>query len=285
MSRYHEWWTGSPIDIEIRHDRVPLPDPAAETRSSILWGEDGLLFHAHRRALIQVREGRHVIIDDRVRGRAANHVDFAMRIAIGALLHQRGGAQIHAATCSIGGRAVVITGPSMAGKSSFVASLARRGHRPIADDLTGIDLSSPAPLAVSWERASKLRRATVAYFAREEPTFASERVAFTASPAAAPPIAAILFIDRDQNAQRVRAIPLAAVEAVDLLVEQISVPRLAQPVADPAHSRRIAERLATIVPVYRLRIPEAWSDYDLALDVVEQIAATGAAGHGITTER
>jgi len=60
----------------------------------------------------------------------------------GLVLRVRGVTCLHASAVEVGGRAVLLSGPAGAGKSTTAAALALRGHRPLADDVAALD---PAP--------------------------------------------------------------------------------------------------------------------------------------------
>lgn len=62
------------------------------------------------------------------------------------LLSLAGEAVFHGAAVDIGGRGLVLLGPSGRGKSTLTAALARRGHAFLGDDCLHLDLSGPVPL-------------------------------------------------------------------------------------------------------------------------------------------
>jgi hypothetical protein len=59
--------------------------------------------------------------------------------AMGVLLHQRGFLVLHASAVEVHGQAVVFIGNKGGGKSTLAATLQRRGHDLIADDVVAID--------------------------------------------------------------------------------------------------------------------------------------------------
>jgi hypothetical protein len=96
-------------------------------------------------------DGRRILVDtDRVPG------DFVAELLAGvAFALQRQLLVVHAAALRIGGRGVLLTGPSHGGKTTTAAHLASRGHALLGDELSALRLSSGELVPV--RRAMTLR--------------------------------------------------------------------------------------------------------------------------------
>ena len=132
-------------DVEIRIESLPDAWPGEDS-----WSVVAAPGEAHGWApgagAFRVSGGREILLDP-----IPGADDRAVRMAIvgplfGVILAQRGRFVLHASAVSMNGRAVAFTGPSGRGKSTLVAALARAGYPLIADDLTVIDCSGPAPV-------------------------------------------------------------------------------------------------------------------------------------------
>lgn len=86
---------------------------------------------------------------------------FVLGTAWGALLYQRGELALHAAVVAIGEGAVAFCGPSMAGKSTSVAWLARRGYPVVSDDLCRVE-TGPGRAPRVWPAAPRLKLSVAA---------------------------------------------------------------------------------------------------------------------------
>lgn len=64
------------------------------------------------------------------------------------LLHQRGYLVLHASAAAIGGEAVIFLGNKGRGKSTMAATLYRRGHQLIADDVVSIRFENGRPMVI-----------------------------------------------------------------------------------------------------------------------------------------
>ena len=78
-------------------------------------------------------------------------------------LHQRGRHLIHGSALSVDGRAIGIVGPSGTGKSTLSATLWRRGHALVTDDLMALDMAlRPRPYVFPGSPYLKLWPASLA---------------------------------------------------------------------------------------------------------------------------
>jgi hypothetical protein len=120
---------------------------------------------ADRRFLLRVPNGLRVLVEDG----ASLTIDCPGHLSVddqllwvlgsawGALAYQRGLLPLHVSAVLLGDAIVGFAGPSGAGKSTLAAALATRGHTLVADDVTGVDASTPGrPMALPGHKALKL---------------------------------------------------------------------------------------------------------------------------------
>jgi hypothetical protein len=120
---------------------------------------------ADRRFLLRVPNGMRVLVED---GSAVTidcpaHLSdddqllWVLGSAWGALAYQRGLLPLHLSAVRLGHGIAGFGGQSGAGKSTLAAALATRGHLLAADDVTGIDASTPGrPMALPGHKTLKL---------------------------------------------------------------------------------------------------------------------------------
>ncbi|NYZ16452.1 hypothetical protein HL658_28245 [Azospirillum sp. RWY-5-1] len=88
--------------------------------------------------------GHRVIVEPVLPADAPDIRVFLLGTVFGILCYRRGLLPLHASCVRVGGGAVALAGASGIGKSTLAASLLRRGHMILADDVTVIDTSDPA---------------------------------------------------------------------------------------------------------------------------------------------
>jgi hypothetical protein len=102
---------------------------------------DGVFLYWENLAGFLIRNGQEIIVDP-VLGADEKILHLLLRGPVFAiLLHQRGILALHAATVEIDGGAVVLMGPQGCGKSTLAATLYKRGHGILADDVTAIQFN------------------------------------------------------------------------------------------------------------------------------------------------
>jgi hypothetical protein len=87
--------------------------------------------------------GRRVTIDPVLPPAAPDIRAFLLSTVFAILCHRRGLLALHGACVEIGGRAVVLAGPSGIGKSMLAGHLMGCGHALLADDVTVVDTAAP----------------------------------------------------------------------------------------------------------------------------------------------
>ena len=123
-------------DVFIRAGKTPEALPAVKIRGVCFeMNEEQFLLKVAGVANYWVKNGREIVIEPTASAEAGDIRLFLLGSAFGALLHQRGLPPFHGSAVAMGGRAVLLVGPSAAGKSTLAAELCRRGHSLLADDV------------------------------------------------------------------------------------------------------------------------------------------------------
>lgn len=117
----------SPLDHSIPHSFKLTADGMY-----LFWQEIGTFL---------IRDGKEIIIDPLPEADESRLRLFILGAAMGVLLHQRGHFILHASAVAIDGAAVVFTGDKGWGKSTIAATLCKRGHRLLADDVVALAAS------------------------------------------------------------------------------------------------------------------------------------------------
>lgn len=180
---------------------------------------------------------------------------------------------VHAASCALDDRAVLVCGEPGRGKSSTVVGLVAAGWRPISEDLCAVDLRGPAP--VVWPGPPWVRRV------RGEPGPVGASVRFETpdktgwdiapNQARSPvPLAAIVFLDAPGVEDPV-CTPVARPERIGRLADD-AVWLLEPDGRGPALFGKVA-RLTASVPAWRVRLRASPSWLDPVPDL---LAATVA---------
>ncbi len=267
---------GTEVPADEVRDGPPLR-MGREPRSALLqaWPRDGAVRISDRRPYSTVDHHPHAGLLLRARGWGTYLLDAAATTARCAPVRQaewrwqrylvaqvlpfaallRGREVFHAAAVEVGERAVAITGPSRAGKSTLTAELLARGHRLVADDVAAIDPEltvhpGPGLLTLRADVASAVdveRLGAVLGANADEVRIAVPRRA------TALPLGALAVLQRTGAGSRPR---VTRVQAPDPRVLLASTFNLAW--QEPRRLTRqldVCARLARSVPVFDVRIP------------------------------
>jgi hypothetical protein len=136
-------WTGDDRapDVTVRLGSAPPPgEPVTRVRARVHIEPNGVCrLDVKDVASFVVQAGREVTVELHVSPDAAEVHEWFLGVVLGLLCHQRGLFPLHASCVRIGGAAVAFAGRTGAGKSTLAATLARRGHGLIADDVCAIE--------------------------------------------------------------------------------------------------------------------------------------------------
>jgi hypothetical protein len=135
-------WRGEdrPPDIEIIQGAVPevLPESRQLGCAVQIAADRRIRFSVPGVAAFLIDGDSRVTIDAALPADAPEIRIFLFGTVLGILCYRRGLIPLHAAAVEIGGRAILLAGPSGVGKSTLAAALAARGHRVLTDDLCAV---------------------------------------------------------------------------------------------------------------------------------------------------
>lgn len=137
---------GRPPDLTIELGRVPeaLEGPAVALPSLQIAGDGTCRFAVPDVAAYLIDPGGSRVVVDPVLSADAPEVRvFLLGTVLGILCGRRGLLPLHASCVRVGDRAVALAGRSGIGKSTLAATLLRRGHALLADDVTVVDTAAP----------------------------------------------------------------------------------------------------------------------------------------------
>ncbi len=226
-----------------------------------------------RVATLVVREGREVVVRPVTGADVAAIRALVLGPAFGVLLHQRGVLALHASSVMLAGGVVGFMGGSGWGKSTLAASLQRRGHELVADDITAVDTSETAISALPGFPQLKLLPEAAEALGLDPGTLPrvsaddekrARRVAAALPPGRLP--VAALYVLAEGDAPRIEA--LSTREALlELVRHSFCAPRLAE-LGVRDHFLQCAD-VARSVPVRRLRRPRVLALLDAVAELIE----------------
>jgi hypothetical protein len=150
------WDTGrhretSPNDafgiVTLKQGEVPdeLPDTIWTTPFLVVGRCRTVIVRVAAAGRFLVRGGAEVIVQP-IPGIVLEELEtFLVGAVAGIILHQRRVLPLHASCVAIGGRAIVLAGPSGLGKSTLAAALAGNGATLLSDDISAITFHGAAP--------------------------------------------------------------------------------------------------------------------------------------------
>jgi hypothetical protein len=200
------------------------------------------------------------------------------------LLTLRGMCTLHASAVALDdGRALALVGPSGAGKTTLAALLVAGGHPHLADDILGVDLSTPGVATVaSGSRAIRLREkawALEAFFPDTESAVSVDNRLVLSDQRASPgarQLAALWLPVPDRTISQVSLKRISTVRAFQEVLQNLRIS-----LNDPHHKRRDFEsvvELSRLVPTFVARVPwgPPWSP-----ETIEALADAARQSSGI----
>lgn len=267
----------APEDVAIEEGEVPgrLDAGAPGTPWLEVAGSGAVLMQIPDLVRILVQDGRTIRVQ-RLRPEDAGWRLFLLGSALTYLCLQRGLFPLHAACLRVGARTLAIAGHSGAGKSTLAATLSRRGHGLLGDDLTVLNVSGagdrievlPAfprlklwreamdALRIPGEGVPQVRDGMDKYDLRPQSGF---------DPLAAP-LDAVLMLREGPGPQLQRLSPAAAVPS---LHGHLSRPRVAARMGLRAPLFAQAASIGRVVPVWTLWRPRSFDALDATADLIE----------------
>ena len=152
---------GSAVDVKVLHGRTPASLEDATAQGEGYEARPGAALIDLQGLRFLVSDGERIVVE----GDVHNIAMVRWRLlgqAFGALLHQRGTLVQHSTVVAMGRRGIGLLGHTGAGKSTFGAFLARRGHPVLLDDTCAIDLSDGRAMARTCGTGVRLHADTLA---------------------------------------------------------------------------------------------------------------------------
>lgn len=261
-------------DLLIRNGAVP--EALAASRTSLRTWEAApgrFLLKVEGVARYLVREGREIVVE-RAGDREQATIAFLLGSVLAVCLQQRGILTLHASAIEHGVGAVLFTGHSGAGKSTYLAALIKRGYTMLSDDVTGVVLDAryrpvalPAfPYTRLWADAAKELEWPVS----EKVVGKSKKYQLPVERFRDSPLAVrAVFAPTFHNRKSIEIEMLSPADAFTLLVRRTyrrqQMRELGQ---QPGHFLAVAA-MARQVPVYGVRRPRNLSLLDALTDRIE----------------
>ena len=190
-----------------------------------------------------------------------------------ALCYQRGWLALHGSCVVAGERARVFVGPSGAGKSTLLAALERGGFAPLSDDAAILRCSDGRHWAWPTGQRLRLNHDVIAAlekigrnFGGAQPGLRKLIVPFERPREAPAELASVYLLARAQK--NVGVLPVAPVEAVRILMENLNRPQLAQIIRGVGPLLREVTELVSRIGIYRLTIPANVDGLDDAIKLL-----------------
>jgi hypothetical protein len=287
---------GKGVIVELRpakpntfHDLTgKLPrDPSDWFQHAIL--EDGALYMRWEDwfEFLVSRDGRLVICGNLSNVPLESFEAYLTNFAVSAALLQQGEEPLHATVVDLGGRVVGLVGPSGIGKSTLAACLIHRGGDLMTDDMLRITfeentaLAHPGPyrLKLFKESADRYLQGAICCgpFNPLNITPPSGKLIYQPSErtsgGCARPLSAVFHLDRpleDSEKTNDRVEPLIGLDLFKTIASATMNSRLHS--AARLHRQfRFAERLARMVPMYRLSYRREYEVLDSVVDKIFQV--------------
>lgn len=268
---------------------VVAPIPDAPQPSSVDGGcfvrteGDAVTFAWPTIGRYRAESGRRIVVDP-IPGVAPETIRLpVLGVVLGVLLHQRGHFTLHASAVSMAGQAVAFVGWKGAGKSTMAATLQRRGHALLTDDVLAVSVGDAEPPRVHpafpqiklWSETADALGASVDALDRISPDVPKYAVRDAdAFASGAHPLRAVYVLD---TGDRIATTPLTGPDAFAALMGQAYAARfLGQNGVGPVGFRQGA-RLAATVPIVRLTRPRDLTQLDAVAAHVEDEVRAGVA--------
>jgi len=251
---------GAP-DVDIRFGDAGPPDAGLRWIGGVFQAAgDNCLYNVADVARFRIRRGRELIVEPAQAAEAATVRLYLLGGALGAVLHQRGLAPLHASTVRMRDIAVSLAGASGSGKSSLAAALLGRGHRLLGDDLCAVAAGAHGrPTTWPGVQRLKLRPDAAARTAESgleaAPDIALKRHLIVPAEERRDSLAlgAVYVIQRATAPCDPQIQPLRDSAAMSAIISNIYRPNLGRAVDGGGAQLRMAARLADSARICRLR--------------------------------
>lgn len=274
-------------DVDIRFESFSSPDEPCilQTRAMRLYASSTGVLERPNRIRVRIDSGRTFTVD-----MASDMDDSELHtslfgLAFGILAHQRGVPPLHASALQIGDQTVVLAGHSGMGKSTTARALVHRGHRILADDQVVIDperlLVHPSfPAMRLWGSTASALGEGVSSDLTILPGLDKYHVPSTDVFHPDPGNLGVIFVLSKADSLDLPMVErLSAIHAVPVLTQHIYKLPIAAALGRMPDILQWTARIATRIPVYRLRRPDNLAALDLIASLVEQTASAARPLH------
>lgn len=219
------------------------------------------VFHRPGVARYLVLDGKLIIIEPERDVQIETYAAFLLGRPFTAISYQRGWLSLHGSSIVRQGRAAVFVAPAGTGKSTLLAALEADGNAPLSDDAAVIRPEDAIPAIWPTSRSFRLRPDAATHLLspdrvghRVRPGLDKVAIPFCAQHSRPVPLGAVYLLERGGAQPMIT--PVGRLEAIQLLTDHTNRPRLAGFILGRARLFAELTRLATHIPVSRLRIPD-----------------------------
>jgi hypothetical protein len=260
-------------EIAIRLQKASAAPPGARVAAFHGGNLDVRLEYAQT-ATLAIRDGREIVVEPRPDADPTAVRALVLGPAFAVLLHQRGVLALHASSVRLPAGVAAFLGGSGWGKSTIAATLERRGHVLVADDVTAVrlrpeqvDVLPAFPQLKLWPEAARALSIDPDALPLVVPNEAKRARRVAAGPSADPlPLAAVFVL---AFGEATAIAPLTPREALlELVRHSYCAPRLAALGAE-RHFVQCGET-AKRVPVRRLTRPRSLEALAEVAELVER---------------
>jgi hypothetical protein len=266
----------------------PPPDPSDWFQQAVL--QDGALYMRWKDwfELLVSPDGRSVLCGNLSNVALESFEAYLTNFAVSAALLQQGEEPLHATVVEVGDRAVGLVGPSGAGKSTLAAHLISRGGALVTDDMLrvtfddNIAFAHPGPyrLKLFKEAAERYLQSAVCCgpFNPLNINSLNEKLIFQpgdrTSASCARRLSALFRLDRAFDDSEPRSVLVRLLTGLDLFTTIASSTMNSRLHSQARLQRqfRFAERLARMVPVYRVTYRNHYDVLNNVADRIYQVA-------------
>ena len=264
----------------LREGSVPLRLPDAVVRGPVVEAtSDAVLFRIPNVGRFLVHGEGPALVERAYGATDADLGCFADEPVAAAAALLRGNVVLHAASVSVGGRAVALCGPSALGKSALAAALVQRGHAGLADAVTaisaepetGVPIVAPlAPEPVLWPDIAEELGLDGGQGRRVRPALAKRAHRLGPEPVASP-LVAVVVLGEDPTLDRARLEPMVGAAKLQALLRARWHRRLVDPLGLDHAQFPVLTRIAAGVVCAGLLRPPSGAPATVLADNVEEL--------------
>ncbi len=149
---------GAGADVHVRLGKLPEDIRAATTEKEWFGVRERELWFRSPYAFYHVQNGSSIVIEPFAGTTETELRLFLLGSAMGFLMIQKGWYPVHGGAVVLGGRAIILTGDTGAGKSTLTSAIVERGFPFLADDVSVLILQNGNPMVLPAYPQRKLCR-------------------------------------------------------------------------------------------------------------------------------